>query len=275
MGNKSTKLGICNSYSFDGNYKGSEITQDSLTLNPNFSTRFFASFNSQQSVCSASRPWSRISRRRCKQSTLTLPLSSSKTSWPISQIEASFLPEFPATAIVNQEKYHKIEEINSGSYGKVYKVLNSETNEIFALKVLSKSKILAENCLSQVKDEVKIQELCGHHPFIVSSFLRWQNKRYLFIVSKYIEGGELFSLLKYYGILPLQIVQLYIAQIALVLDFLHNAGVIYRDLKPENILLDSEGNIQITDFGLSKWLPYGHTTGTICGTPNYMGMAFF
>lgn len=57
-----------------------------------------------------------------------------------------------------------------------------------------------------------------------------------------------------------------------VSDFLHNAGVIYRDLKPENILLDADANIKLIDFGLSKWLPFGHTTRTVCGTPKYMGM---
>ncbi|KAJ8916008.1 hypothetical protein NQ315_016686 [Exocentrus adspersus] len=61
---------------------------------------------------------------------------------------------------------------------------------------------------------------------------------------------------------------------ALTINFLHNAGVIYRDLKPENILLDDVGNIQLIDFGLSKWLPYGSTTKTICGTLAYMGMKF-
>lgn len=55
------------------------------------------------------------------------------------------------------------------------------------------------------------------------------------------------------------------------LDFLHNAGIIYRDLKPENILLDDSGHIQLIDFGLSKWLPQGCHTSTICGTTQYMG----
>jgi len=62
------------------------------------------------------------------------------------------------------------------------------------------------------------------------------------------------------------IVKIYIAQVAIVLDYLHNKGIIYRDVKMENILLDEHGNIKIIDFGLSKWLPLGERTTTICGT---------
>ena len=42
--------------------------------------------------------------------------------------------------------------------------------------------------------------------------------------------------------------------------------------KPENILLDSDGNIRITDFGLSKDSMGSDTlTHTFCGTPEYLG----
>lgn len=59
-----------------------------------------------------------------------------------------------------------------------------------------------------------------------------------------------------------------------ITDFLHNAGVIYRDIKPENILLEEDGHLQLIDFGLSKWLPQGCRTSTVCGTSQYMGQQF-
>ena len=36
------------------------------------------------------------------------------------------------------------------------------------------------------------------------------------------------------------------------IKFLHSANVIHRDLKPANILIDSECNVKICDFGLSR-----------------------
>ncbi|XP_077286044.1 autophagy-related protein 101 isoform X1 [Arctopsyche grandis] len=236
----------------------------------NLSGRSFATVASNYSGNSSTRPWSRISRRRWNNSTLSSPLLASKTAWPVPYVESLFLPEFKINSDFQTKKYELLNTISQGAFGKVYKVKDIETDELSALKVLSKSQIISDGAIKQVKDEVHIQEVCGHNPFIVSSSVKWQSRKRLFIVTEYIPGGELLSRLETYKKLPEQLVKIYVAEIALVLDFLHNAGVIYRDLKPENLLLNALGHIQLIDFGLSKWLKYGSRTTTLCGTLHYM-----
>jgi serine/threonine protein kinase len=71
----------------------------------------------------------------------------------------------------------------------------------------------------------------------------------------------------------------YFRQLAEGLDHCHSQGVCHRDLKPENLLLDANGNIKISDFGLSAlYVGDADAEGnaraellhTTCGTPNYV-----
>ncbi|KAI8436939.1 hypothetical protein MSG28_010362 [Choristoneura fumiferana] len=236
----------------------------------NLSGRSFVSVTSSQSVYSASRPWSRVSRRRWNDSTLQNPLEASKTAWPVAHKESIFLPEFPITTDLLQKNFEITQTIAKGAFGQVYKVNKVTENRDYALKVLNKGQVVSENAVRQVKEEARIQEACGHHSFIAGSVSRWQTKKRLYIVSEYIPCGELLALLERYHIIPEELVKILIAEIASAIDFLHNAGVIYRDLKPENILLDQNYHIKLIDFGLSKWLSIGSRTTTLCGTLQYM-----
>lgn len=83
----------------------------------------------------------------------------------------------------------------------------------------------------------------------------------------FAKGGELFFMLREKGQLSEDTVKFYSAQLILALEHLHSMGIVYRDLKPENILLDEDGNILLTDFGLSKMVMQ---TNSFCGTPDYI-----
>lgn len=198
------------------------------------------------------------------------PFINSKTVWPVTFCEVPFLPEFPVRGSVDESDFDVICDISSGAYGKVSKVMKKDKGVIYAMKVMSKSKILMEDAVRQVKDEIRIQTLCGHHPFLIPGPFHWQNRRHLFIVMEYVDGGDLHQLWKDTGPFEEELIKLYIGELAITLDFLHNAGIIYRDLKMENVLIDSAGHIKLIDFGLSKWLAMGSKTNTLCGTLFYM-----
>lgn len=225
---------------------------------------------------SRSRPWSRVSRRRWRESTLADELLLSKTCWPVTHAEALFLPHFPIDCLA-ERKYELVQHIANGAFGKVYKVRatkasEGKSQEDYALKVLSKSEIIDSSAIRQLKDEVDIQTICGHHPFLARCIRYWQNKKKVFLLSPFYSNGELFQKNRTF---TNELVRLYVAEIALALDFLHQAGIIYRDLKPENVLLDQDYHVRLIDFGLSKWLSIGSRTRTLCGTLQYMGKALF
>jgi serine/threonine-protein kinase RIM15 len=45
---------------------------------------------------------------------------------------------------------------------------------------------------------------------------------------------------------------MYLAEVVLALEDLHNYGITHRDIKPQNIVIDKNGHIKITDYGLSE-----------------------
>lgn len=88
----------------------------------------------------------------------------------------------------------------------------------------------------------------------------------------FINGGELFHHLSREKRFSEERAKFYAAQIVAGMGYLHANGVIYRDLKPENLLLSAQGNIVMTDFGLSKEGLHANDsrTATFCGTPEYL-----
>nr|CAH0105682.1 unnamed protein product [Daphnia galeata] len=197
--------------------------------------------------------------------------SKAKTVWPLPNHEVPFFPEFPVRSGTTEHSFNVISVVSSGTFGKVLQVIHKEEAKNYAMKIMSKSMIFKENLVQQVKTEAQIQVMCDHHPFLVRGPFRWQNKRNLFIVTDFIQGGDLQQTWQETGNFCEELIQIYVAEVALVLDFLHNAGIIYRDLKMENLLIDGSGHLKLIDFGLSKWLSFGDRCHTLCGTRQYMG----
>ncbi|XP_049716061.1 ribosomal protein S6 kinase-related protein [Elephas maximus indicus] len=190
------------------------------------------------------------------------------SEWPVPQFINLFLPEFPVRPLSRQQQLKILGIVAKGSFGTVLKVLDCGRKGVFAVKVVSKVKVIQRDTLRQCKEEVSIQRQISH-PFVHSLGDSWQGKRHLFIMCSYC-SRDLYSLWSTVGCFAEASISLFAAELVLVLCYLHDLGIIHRDVKMENILLDERGHLKLTDFGLSRHLPQGAQAYTICGTLQYM-----
>lgn len=178
----------------------------------------------------------------------------------------------PQKSVVSKAKYslndfHIMRTLGTGSFGRVHLVRSVHNGRYYAIKVLKKAQVVKMKQVEHTNDERRMLKLV-EHPFLIRMWGTFQDAKNLFMVMDYIEGGELFSLLRKSQRFPNPVAKFYAAEVVLALEYLHSHDIIYRDLKPENILLDRNGHIKITDFGFAKEVPT--VTWTLCGTPDYI-----
>jgi|EP00942_MAST-04A_sp_MAST-4A-sp1_P015181 serine/threonine protein kinase len=157
--------------------------------------------------------------------------------------------------------------LGTGTFGRVKLAQHLQTGIFYAVKIMIKSEIIRLNQLTHVQSEVDVL-MRIEHPFIVKMAGFYQTDTNLCIVTEYLEGGELFSLLREQTRFPIETVRLYSSQILLAIEYLHSMGLVHRDIKPENILLTRNGYLKVVDFGFCKLVD--DRTWTLCGTPEYI-----
>ena len=173
------------------------------------------------------------------------------------------------SSTISLEDFETLKLLGKGSYGKVYLVKNINSNKVYAMKVLDKQFLIDKDQISHIKTErIALEKL--RHPFIVKLNYAFQDIKNLYFITEFLQGGELFFHLRKKSGFKEKEVKFYMSQILLAIEFMHNNNYIYRDLKPENIMIDKEGNIKLTDFGLSKILKHNEKTSTLCGTAEYL-----
>lgn len=171
------------------------------------------------------------------------------------------------------EDFEVLRLIGKGTFGQVFQVRKNDNGRIYAMKVLSKKKIVQKKEVAHTIGErnILVRTSTEAFPFIVGLKFSFQTPTDLFLVTDYMCGGELFWHLQREGKFTEKRAKFYIAELVLALEHLHKHGIVYRDLKPENILLDANGHIALCDFGLSKMnVTEDSTTNTFCGTTEYL-----
>ncbi|KAL1806090.1 hypothetical protein ACET3Z_029158 [Daucus carota] len=160
------------------------------------------------------------------------------------------------------EKYKIIKEVGRGSFGSVFKAMNTHSGEVVAIKRLNKEFHSWEDCLNlrEVKSLKKM-----HHANIVKLKEITGENNFLFFVFEYMECN-LYQLMstrtKPFSETD---VRNWCFQVFQGLAYMHERGYFHRDLKPENLLVSGD-IIKIADLGLAREIncspPYSEYFGT-------------
>ncbi|VFQ70559.1 unnamed protein product [Cuscuta campestris] len=146
------------------------------------------------------------------------------------------------------ERYKIITEVGNGTFGRVWRALNTQTGEMVAIKRMKKKYYSWEECMN-LREVKSLRRM--NHPNIVKLKEVIRENDTLFFVFEYMECN-LYELMKDRGKLFSETqVKKWCFQVFQGLAYMHQQGYFHRDLKPENLLV-SKDVIKIADFGLAR-----------------------
>ncbi|XP_047919803.1 citron Rho-interacting kinase isoform X11 [Anser cygnoides] len=162
--------------------------------------------------------------------------------------------------------------VGCGHFADVKVVREKATGDVYAMKVMSKESLLAQEHVSFFEEERSILSQ-STSPWIPQLQYAFQDKKNLYLVMEYQPGGDLLSLLnRYEDHLDETMVQFYLAELVLAIHSVHQMGYVHRDIKPENVLIDRIGHIKLVDFGSAAKMTINKMVNAKLpvGTPDYM-----
>ncbi len=160
--------------------------------------------------------------------------------------------------------------LGAGGMGKVYKVRNTISDRVEAMKILlpdlAGQKDLADRFLREIKVLASL-----HHPNIAALRTALTLDNQLVMIMEFVDGVTLSSRL-HQGAIPPTLAVKYIDQVLDALSYAHKQNIIHRDIKPANMMLTTDGTVKLMDFGIARSASDRSLTmtGTTLGSLNYM-----
>ena len=170
--------------------------------------------------------------------------------------------------LVTRNSFEFLHLIGRGGFSKVWKVKWKKTGAIFALKEMSKPRIIDKKCESTILLERDLLSKMNH-PFIVNMHFSFQDINSLYLVMDLITGKDLRYHLSQKKKFSSEISKFFLACTILGLEYIHYNNILHRDIKPDNLVIDKNGYVKITDFGISREIGK-LIKGESSGTPGYM-----
>lgn len=166
------------------------------------------------------------------------------------------------------DEFERLNKIDEGTYGVVYRARDKKTGEIVALKKVKMEKEREGFPLTSLR-EINIL-LSFHHPSIVDvkEVVVGSNLDSIFMVMEYMEHdlkGLMETMKQPFSQSEVKCLML---QLLGGVKYLHDNWVLHRDLKTSNLLLNNRGELKICDFGLARQYgsplkPYTHLVVTL------------
>ncbi|MFM8570064.1 MAG: serine/threonine protein kinase [Pirellula sp.] len=176
---------------------------------------------------------------------------------------------YPTPQIIGP--YRIVRLLGRGGMGTVYEGVHETNRERVAIKVVSEE--LAHEKRFQRRFDAEIQTLLRlKHPTIVRIIGTGVHQSVPFYSMEYIDGVNLYQKLKREPRIGWEVVLDWAIDIASALKQAHDFGIVHRDLKPANLMINSQGQIKLLDFGISRL--FGSTgatqAGSAVGTADFM-----
>ena len=142
--------------------------------------------------------------------------------------------------------------LGHGGMADVYKVYDERRSVYLAMKVLhddlAEDKALIRRFKAEAKTLMHLQ-----HPNIVRFYELEQDGDLVFMLTEYIDGTTLRKEIKKID-KPMtnQRVLQVMRPVCSALTYTHNMGRVHCDVKPANIMIKTNGDVLLTDFGISR-----------------------
>ena len=160
---------------------------------------------------------------------------------------------------LNKNNFKFLYVIGKGGFGRVWKIQSKKTNTKYALKEMSKLKIIDKKSEKSINSEREFLSKLNHS-FIVNMHYAFQDRDNLYLVMDLLNGGDLRFHISRYRKFSEEQTRFFLANIIYAIDYIHSNNVIHRDIKPENLVLDDKGYVRIMPDNSSE----------TSGTPGYM-----
>ncbi|KAM3147294.1 hypothetical protein pb186bvf_000545 [Paramecium bursaria] len=161
--------------------------------------------------------------------------------------------------------------LGQGAFGKVWRVTHKTTGLVRAMKQLKKQSLIKEE-EQRLFSEMNILKNLDH-PHIVKLFELYQDDGSYYLVTEYLQGGELFDRIKKMNYFSENKAADYIKQILTAVLYCHDQNIVHRDLKPENIIFvneEQDSQLKVIDFGTSRKFDGLKQMSKRLGTPYYI-----